>query len=425
MGRSLCHAPRFGLLAALLVLSRSAAVSAAPTEAERLFEEGRALMLAGQIAEACSKLEASQQMDPHVGTLLNVAACHEKLGKIGTAWVEYQQALTAARAEGQREREAFAAERIRVLEPRVSWVVVDVPETPSIHGLTITVDGSAVLPMAWGKDMPFDAGEHVVTASAPEYQPWETRFALTESERRTVRVPSLQPRASAQPLPPPRSPQPTAEPAPAATPEPPAREAQPKSPWTFQFGVLGGYLAASGGRVSPDVEPSAIPLRDNTGADTNCGYVGCSYTLDSGGGGMAGLTVAVGYELGNGLRGGARALAGPRFGRGGGGLWTLGPHVTFPVSENLRAGVSAMIGEASVGGYGDVVPSAGASQSGGGPYVMHSSLGAPAIGAGAELGYTVHRSEHGSFAIGVLPLFLHADQGGSLWLFPVAVTYEL
>ena len=424
MRRSSRHATRLGSIAAMAVWLASTSSWAAPSDAARLFEEGRALMLEGRIEEACPKLDASQRMEPHVGTLLNLAACHEKLGKTSTAWVEYQQALTAARAEGQSEREAFATERIQALEPRVSWVSVIVPSEPPVHGLAVTLDGAPVQPFAWGKDMPIDAGEHVVAASAPDREPWETRFVLRESERRNVTLSALESKAEA-PSPPPveAADQPaTAPAAPAVAPRP---KEDARSPWSFQLGVMAGYLAASGGRVSPEVEEGSIPLRDNAGTETDCGYVACSYTLDHGGGGMAGLTVAADYELSNAFRVGARAMAGPRFGRGGGGLFALGPHVTFPVGDRLRAGVSGLIAEASVGGYGDVVPPAGHYQAGGGPYVMHSSLGDPAIGAGLELGVVVHRSERGSLGIGVLPLFLHGDNGGSLWLLPVSVFYEL
>ena len=49
--------------------------------AEALFDEGRNLVAAGKIAEACPKFADSQRLDPSPSTLLNLASCWEKLGR--------------------------------------------------------------------------------------------------------------------------------------------------------------------------------------------------------------------------------------------------------------------------------------------------------------------------------------------------------
>src|SRR5262245_53976641 len=86
-------------------------------DAERLFQEGRALLLEGRFAEACAKLEESQLAEARVGTLLNLAACHERLGLVATAHREYASALTAANQEGLDTRAKLAQERIDQLAP--------------------------------------------------------------------------------------------------------------------------------------------------------------------------------------------------------------------------------------------------------------------------------------------------------------------
>lgn len=80
--------------AAALVVLRSPPVRAEDpgnaAAAQGLFDEARALMAAGQAAEACPKLEESQRLDPGSGTLMNLARCYEQTNRIATAWSTYQ-----------------------------------------------------------------------------------------------------------------------------------------------------------------------------------------------------------------------------------------------------------------------------------------------------------------------------------------------
>src|SRR4051812_46143375 len=76
--------------------------------AEALFADGRKLMAAGNYAAACPKLAASQRLDPGVGTMLNLADCYERVGQTASAWAEFREAISAARAAGSKEREQLA-----------------------------------------------------------------------------------------------------------------------------------------------------------------------------------------------------------------------------------------------------------------------------------------------------------------------------
>jgi hypothetical protein len=171
------------LLGAAVTLAAGVA-SADETDAERLFREARKLMVEERFAEACPKLRESNQLEPHVGTLLNLAACDERVGKVATAWVEYQKALTTAHAEGQVDRENLARQRLEVLEPRVPWLVLSVPRDR--RDATVTLDGSVIAPAAWGKDMPVDPGSHVAAATAEGRGRWEQAFELREGERKEI-----------------------------------------------------------------------------------------------------------------------------------------------------------------------------------------------------------------------------------------------
>ena len=79
---------RAAVLAALCVARTVHAEPTAndKTEADHLFDEGRALLAKGNADAACTKFEQSIAKDPRaVGTLLNLALCNERRGKVATA----------------------------------------------------------------------------------------------------------------------------------------------------------------------------------------------------------------------------------------------------------------------------------------------------------------------------------------------------
>jgi hypothetical protein len=75
--------------------------------AEALFNQGRDLMTAGKFTEACPKFEASQQLDPGLGTMLNLAECYEKTGRSSgggqSAWHSGRSGATPARRDVSRD----------------------------------------------------------------------------------------------------------------------------------------------------------------------------------------------------------------------------------------------------------------------------------------------------------------------------------
>lgn len=178
-----------GIVALASVLVATSAF-ADESEAERLFRQGRALMLEGQVAEACPMIAASNNLEPRLGTLLNLAACHEQLGKVATAWVELQRALAAAEAEGQTDRARFARQRIAALEPRLPWLTIVAPSRGLAEGTIVVLDDAPVDALAFGRPLPADPGNHVITATSTRAQPREGRFALVEGEHLSVAIPA-------------------------------------------------------------------------------------------------------------------------------------------------------------------------------------------------------------------------------------------
>lgn len=204
---------RSGSAALLVLLASALAVpvprdaSAAPSlmdrvKSDRLFREGKLLYNAGKYKEACEALAQSEQLDPAIGTLGLLAACHEKRGDLLKAHSAYEE--TARRAQAKKDsRAAFAAERAAALELRLAKL--SIRSAGSEPGLKVK-RGDDVLPSSQlGAESRVNPGVYTIEASAPGTPVWRTTVTLKEGERRVVQIPLLDPEereAAASPGPP-------------------------------------------------------------------------------------------------------------------------------------------------------------------------------------------------------------------------------
>jgi hypothetical protein len=170
--------------------------------AEALFDEGRRLMAADQFAAACAKFEASQALDPGVGTSLNLADCYEKSGRTASAWAQFRETMSAAHKAGSSERERIARQHVQSLEPKLSYLTI---ATWKGQDVQVTRDGITVDAAVLGTAIPVDPGEHVVAASAANKRAWSTTVSVgATADRISVAVPILpdEPVAAELPTPP-------------------------------------------------------------------------------------------------------------------------------------------------------------------------------------------------------------------------------
>jgi len=159
--------------AALALLAVSApcnaqAVDEALVKADSLFREGQTLLHAGNAAAACPKFEESERLDPKLGRLLNVAYCHEQVGRIATAWSEYSQAAAVASQAAQSDRETFARERAGELARKLSFMRIDLSAAAEVTD--VTVDGKPLARDQWAIPFAVDPGTHVLGFGAPGHK---------------------------------------------------------------------------------------------------------------------------------------------------------------------------------------------------------------------------------------------------------------
>jgi hypothetical protein len=137
--------------------------------AQKLFDEGRALMQEGKIAEACPKFAASEQLASSGGTLLNLADCYEKNGQLASAWAKFHDVASRAQRAGRTDVEAMANNRIKQIEPKLSYLTIIVPQA-RVEGLEVRRDGEIAPKAAWDTALPIDGGDHTIEAMAPGKQ---------------------------------------------------------------------------------------------------------------------------------------------------------------------------------------------------------------------------------------------------------------
>lgn len=318
----------------LVVVASTAASARAQGDdaaaAYALFEEGRRLVAAGNLTEACPKLVASQRLVPKVSTLLNLADCYERSGRTASAWARYAEAAAMAKQLGQSDRETFAGERAALLEPKVSRVTI---VAPAVAGLLLKRDGVEVIAGVVGTAVPVNPGTHTVEASAPGKRPWSTTIEVAPAASPTVTVPALEdeapPPATAAATPPVFAPPPVVTPPSETTPS------SGSSAWRTVGLVVGGAGVAGLG-VGAALGGVAI-AKNNQAESSGCNGSRCT---------------SAAAPLRNDARSTAVAstvtfVASGVFAAGGAALWLLAPRSSgdgsVQVTASVGPGMSGML----------------------------------------------------------------------------------
>ena len=206
----------FVLLGATTAAAQSTRPPGDVKRADELFREAHTLRDAGKVHEACADFAESQRLDPALGTLLNLADCHQQEGKMATAFGEFEQAEREAREHQDPERESFAHQQVNALAPRLSYVKLGLDPATVVDSLT--VDGKLVDRAVWAVHVALDPGPHTFVFAAQGKVSRSVDVVVGEPGVQTVPVPPLA-SAGGEPPPPvaaPPSALPT-EPAPAAS----------------------------------------------------------------------------------------------------------------------------------------------------------------------------------------------------------------
>jgi serine/threonine-protein kinase len=208
------------VLSCALVLAHATPTRAAAGDDEKakaLFDEARDLAKAGKWAEACEKLEASKKLVPKMLTTYRLADCHERVGRTASAHAGFLTAAELAKAVGDAARQQDAIDRAKLIEGKLSRVVLDLPTDEK--KLVVKIDGAPIPAALTTEKLPLDPGEHALVVTAEGKQPYAVSFHVPPGPAvTTVTVSALDPLDGKTEPTKPEPPKEVVEPQPAAAP---------------------------------------------------------------------------------------------------------------------------------------------------------------------------------------------------------------
>ena len=183
------------LAAACVLLAPATAAADERASAEELFQRGRQAMDKKDYARACELFEASLKLEDTLGTLLNVALCHEQIGRIATAWGEFkaveQRALRSI--PPQTGRVDFARSHADALQPKLPRLKVTLDPSVDARVVEIRIDGTLLATEALVEGTPADPGKRSVHVSAPKKLPVDLSVEIpTGAHTTTLAIPGLE-----------------------------------------------------------------------------------------------------------------------------------------------------------------------------------------------------------------------------------------
>ncbi len=157
-----------------------------PVLAETLRRDGELLLARKQYALACTKLSASQQLQPRSVTLLALARCHANLGHMAAATRVLRDAAATARVERDAPREHAAITALESLLPRIPTLRIRAIGHPVLE-----LDGAPFAEDRLDVEMQVDVGTHTLVARAPDHGPWSQTVELGMGDHELMQVPQL------------------------------------------------------------------------------------------------------------------------------------------------------------------------------------------------------------------------------------------
>jgi hypothetical protein len=169
-------------------------------EAQQLFMDGRDAVKRGELPLALEKFQRSYELHPTQGTLLNLGAVNEQLGKLVKA-LEHFELAKKQLAESD-DRYPVARDGAARVRPRIPTLRIEYAAGSPVQ-MSVRLDGAPVAASSIGAELPLDPGTYRVITSAPGREEKSYEVALKEAAHLTLTVEAGNKLATALAAPPP------------------------------------------------------------------------------------------------------------------------------------------------------------------------------------------------------------------------------
>ncbi len=181
--------------------------------ATKRFQEGRDAAKREDYATACPKFRESFALAAKAGTLLNLADCEEKTGKLASSLGAYTRLLEMLPVGD--DRIGLVRDRKEQLEKLVPRVVI---RSDAGDITKMSFDDSPLPTSQIGVAFPVDRGGHILVVERTNRPALRIELVVKDGERREIRIPAAEmtpaaPSARKQEDPPPTRPVPLEQPA--------------------------------------------------------------------------------------------------------------------------------------------------------------------------------------------------------------------
>lgn len=246
----------FAIVTALALAAPDLALAQAPgvhAEAEAVFLHARDAMKGGRWEEALGLFRKSQAMEAGRGKLINMAICEQKLGRPGSALRHFQEVLPQLPSDD--DRLGIVKQHIATLTPLASFLRLDLaPGAPA--GTAFRLDGELLSASVIGRDVPVDAGQHEVLASADMFMVVHQTVTLGAREHKAISM------APTEPI---------------GAPQEPEGRARTSKALTWKLGVAS--LAVGGASLIAGIGTGAAAVAKRSSILKQCPEAGCSAAL--------------------------------------------------------------------------------------------------------------------------------------------------
>jgi hypothetical protein len=164
------------------------------TEAGKIFQEARELVKLERLDEACALFARSYELDPALGTAVNLADCLERKGYLQRAWELFD--VVARNSQNVQSRARLARQRADALQARLATVIIKLHDAGT-PGLSVRIGDRDMTPAPEIRDL-IEPRDVELVATVPGRSTFRTTLHAVAGATVSADIPAFAPRGDEQ-----------------------------------------------------------------------------------------------------------------------------------------------------------------------------------------------------------------------------------